>query len=457
MALSRTRRLTPRLKPDPRNARRHPERNQQLIRESLSEVGPFRSIAVDGDGVIRAGNGVFEQAQALGLQVRVVDARADELIAVRRKDLKGERAERAALYDNRAAELAEWDPDVLREIAANQSELLRGLFDEAELDDLFSASEREPEQDPTNVSALLDQAAALQKKWKTAPGQIWETASRTVRGRAHRLMCGDSAKGEHVARLMDGTQAALGFTSPPYWVGKEYEREKSVEEIDALVRGVCAAYSTAVRKDESRIVINTGMGFTTSFSKRKKRQVMLLLDKWTNALFELGWNLRHVRHWIKEGQLAATSPKTDLIDQHCEFLGTYEADAGKPLKFTDTLDDDDVKLLATFYNASGRSRGMQRTGRTWALRSYWDDIRGEATQHGHTASFPLQLPARHLMLYTHAGESVLDLFAGSGTTIVAAELLGRLGFAMELSPEYCAVSLERLKGLGLAPHLVKAR
>lgn len=75
--------------PDPRNARRHPDANKAVIRQSLEEVGAFRSIAVDGDGVIRAGNGVFEQAQALGLKVRVVDAAPDELIAVKRADLRG--------------------------------------------------------------------------------------------------------------------------------------------------------------------------------------------------------------------------------------------------------------------------------------------------------------------------------------------------------------------------------
>lgn len=446
----------------PHNARRHGERNKQVIREALTEVGPLRSIGVDGDGIVRAGNGVLEQAQQLGLNVRIVDARPDELIAVRRKDLKGERAERAELYDNRASDLAEWDPEVLKELAAQRRELLEGLFDEGELQALFARMETEPTHEPADVGALLDQAAALQKKWKTAEGQLWEIPSRTVKGGAHRMLCGDATKADDIARLMVGSkgepvQAALVFTSPPYWVGKEYERQKSVEDIEAFIRSTCAAMMNAVRKDESRIVINTGMGFTTSFNKRKKRQVLLLLDKWTNALFDLGWNLRHVRHWIKEGQLAATAPKTDLIDQHCEFLGAYEADAGKPLRFDDVLNEQDVSLLATFYNPQAVSRGMRRTGQTWALRSYWNDLRGAATRSGHTASFPLQLPGRHLMLYTQPGESVLDVFLGSGTTIVAAELLGRLGYGMEQSPEYCAVALERLKALGLTPTLVKER
>lgn len=92
---ARSRRVA--LKLDPRNARLHGERNKSVIRQSLEEVGAFRSIAVDGDNVIRAGNGVFEQAQQLGLRVRVIEAQPDELIAVKRKDLRGKRAERAAV------------------------------------------------------------------------------------------------------------------------------------------------------------------------------------------------------------------------------------------------------------------------------------------------------------------------------------------------------------------------
>jgi hypothetical protein len=129
---------TDRLKPDAHNARLHPDRNQALIRESLTEVGPFRSIAVDANNIIRAGNGVYEQAQALGLKVRIVDAQPDELIAVRRKDLKGRKAERAALYDNRAGELAEWNADVIRELRDHDARMLAGIFTDEELRAAFA-------------------------------------------------------------------------------------------------------------------------------------------------------------------------------------------------------------------------------------------------------------------------------------------------------------------------------
>src|SRR3990172_3450548 len=99
------------IKTDPRNARKHSERNRQLIRKSLERVGGGRSILVDRDNVVRAGNGVFSEARDLGLKVRVVDAERDELIAVRRKDLGGKDAEEAALLDNIVSDSSTYDYD----------------------------------------------------------------------------------------------------------------------------------------------------------------------------------------------------------------------------------------------------------------------------------------------------------------------------------------------------------
>lgn len=119
-----------------------------MIRASLEEVGPFRSIAIDGDGIVRAGNGVYEQAQALGLKVREVEAAPDELIAVKRPDLRGKQAERAAQWDNRAAETAEWDLSLMPEFDWS------GMFE------------------PDEMAALLEQAGTDMINFE--PGSIDE-------------------------------------------------------------------------------------------------------------------------------------------------------------------------------------------------------------------------------------------------------------------------------------------
>ncbi len=112
------------IKLDPRNARVHPEDNQEVIHTSLSELGAGRSIVIDADGEIIGGNGVWEQAQKLGLRTKVVKTTGDQLVVVQRTDLKPDdpRRKALALADNRSSDLSDWDEDALRQIAAEVAE-----------------------------------------------------------------------------------------------------------------------------------------------------------------------------------------------------------------------------------------------------------------------------------------------------------------------------------------------
>jgi hypothetical protein len=115
------------LQPDPRNARTHSKDNLDFITGSLREVGAARSIVIDEDNVILAGNATVKAARAAGLtNVRVIEADGESVIAVRRSGLTPEQKQRLALYDNRAAELASWDSAVLRSLAQDTD--LAGIF-----------------------------------------------------------------------------------------------------------------------------------------------------------------------------------------------------------------------------------------------------------------------------------------------------------------------------------------
>lgn len=102
------------LTPDPENARVHTARGQELLTETLAELGAGRSVVVDENGVVLAGNGTVEAAKRAGIMdIEIVDASPDTLVAVQRDDLSPQDKKRMALVDNRAAELSGWDPERL--------------------------------------------------------------------------------------------------------------------------------------------------------------------------------------------------------------------------------------------------------------------------------------------------------------------------------------------------------
>jgi hypothetical protein len=110
---------------DPRNARRHPERNLSAVAASLRELGAGRSIVVDRDGVVIGGNAVYEKARELNIPVREIATKGDELVVVRRVDLatNDPRRKALALADNQIATLAEWDEVVLSELLSEVEEI----------------------------------------------------------------------------------------------------------------------------------------------------------------------------------------------------------------------------------------------------------------------------------------------------------------------------------------------
>jgi len=126
------------LVPDPHNARIHPQDNLDAIDWALDEVGGARSIVVDDDGVILAGNGTYRVAKKRGMKLLIIDRPSkDTLIAVRASGLSDREKRRLALWDNRASDLARWNRKVLKRMAEHpEQQLLDGLFDDQLLAEL---------------------------------------------------------------------------------------------------------------------------------------------------------------------------------------------------------------------------------------------------------------------------------------------------------------------------------
>jgi DNA modification methylase len=190
------------LKSDHKNARRRTERSASLIAESLKRYGAARSIVIDEDGRILAGNGTVEGAKKAGInKLRIIEAEGDELIAVRRTGLTEDEKVGLAVADNRSSDLSEWDNEMLRQLSEEHD--LTPWFEDgellAEMLDTFEGNT-----DPDDVPEVPEEPI-------TKLGDLWILGN-------HRLLCGDSTDVLAVDRLMNGQKADMVFTDPPYGV-----------------------------------------------------------------------------------------------------------------------------------------------------------------------------------------------------------------------------------------------
>lgn len=403
--------------PDPRNANAGTERGQYMIDQSVADTGLGRSVVAAADGTIAAGNKTLQAAIDAGI-VDVVEVETDgkTLVVVKRADWDGiehEQARKYAYYDNRASEVGlAWDAErLLEDIGAGVD--LSAMFHDDELDALLGELDgygrSEAGDDP---GADIDRADELRDKWQTERGQVWTVPSATVAGRSHRVMCGDSTSEADVARLMNGEKAEMLFTDPPYGVdyrGGHFhsgdvnikrEREALIGDtasiyveflpiVPAFVDGPCYVWFAGSR----------GLDVYTALSSNFEIHALIIWHK-INAKY------------------AAMNAQYKQRHEPCIYF--------KPKKST------------------LRWAGASTENTLW-------EIKRDPVNDKHPTQKPVALAVRALK--NHDAKLVLDLFLGSGTTMVAAEQNERVCFAMELEPKYVAVTLERLAGMGLAPTL----
>jgi len=214
---------------DHKNARRRTDRSSQLIKESLQKYGAARSIVIDEENRILAGNGTIEGAKAAGLKnVRIIETDGTEVIAVRRTGLTEDQKVGLALADNRTADLSEWDAEMLHQLSEEHD--LSPWFEQEDLDELLNVTTLDPVEGNTDP----DEVPEVPEDPTTKPGDLWILGN-------HRLLCGDSTNPQHVERLMDGKSAELLLTDPPYGINisanpvrqKHQKKDWDSEPIDA--------------------------------------------------------------------------------------------------------------------------------------------------------------------------------------------------------------------------------
>lgn len=405
--------------PDEKNANRGTPRGEAMLERSLREYGAGRSILLDRNNRIIAGNKTAEQAYAIGLDdVVIVETDGRKVVAVKRTDidLDTPQGRELALADNRVGQVSlDWDPQVLADLGDIAD--VTKFWDEREIDELLAdinASSSPPE-DP---GAQVDRAEELREKWQTERGQLWQV------GR-HRLLCGDSTSAEDVARLMGNHKAEMVWTDPPYGVAVG-DKNKYLNSIAPSNRVEENLENDAV--DEPTLCAMLSRAFDNALEHCLAGGAWYVaapagpLHVMFGQLLKERGVWRQTIQWVKNN--ATFSPMG--VDYHWRAEPIFYG--WKP-------------------GAGHRYYGGRQQTTVW-------EIDRPLKSPEHPTMKPVELVARAVENSSKKDEVVLDTFCGSGTTLVACEQSGRVGCGVEYAPKYVAVILERLSQMGLEPKLL---
>lgn len=410
---------------DPANARKHDDANLEAIRGSLRAFGQRTPLVVNRrTGVIIKGNGTTTAARSLGwthlAAVYVDDDQATQTAY--------------AVADNRSAELATWDDDVLSKLLAD----LQSPDGDVQkmLDDLKAETvAAEPLPAPGDGGDDFDATPEETGPTRTNVGEVW------VIGGKHRLMCSDSTNADHVAKLMAGETVELCFTSPPYAQQRDYG-EAAKEKCQDWHALMCGVFANLPMKQNGQVLVNLGL-------IHRDGEWVPYWDLWIEWMREQGWRRFGWYVWDQgpglmgewNGRLAPShefiwhftkTPVKATKARECKHAGKAHGGGGQ----RDT-------------NGEVKERSSGQTIQSHAIHDSVFRVNRQGASHdagGHPAPYPVGLPT--IAIESWPG-SVYEPFAGSGTTLIAAHRLGQRSFNMEIEPRYADVILRRCEAEGL--------
>jgi DNA modification methylase len=368
------------LAPYAHNPRTHSERQVSEIAASMRAFGWTNPILVDEEGGIIAGHGRLLAAQQLGMsEVPVIELRG----------LSGEQKRALVLADNKLALNAGWDTDLLAlelgELQTAGFDLSLTGFSDDEIAGLFSL--RTPGlTDPDDIPPLPDEPISR-------IGDLWLPGS-------HRLLCGDSTNPDDVRRALDGVKPHLLVSDPPY--GVEYQPEWRSE------RGV---------NDNKR-----KLGHVKNDDRADWREAWALFPGDVAYVWHASWFTSIAQTALESAGFQIRAQIIWGKDRFALSRGHYHWQH-EPCWYA---------VRGTAHWTGDRSQST-----LWTIPSR--DDRG----HGHGTQKPVECMRRPMLNNSSPGQAVYDPFVGSGTSIIAAETIGRVCHAIEISPAYVDVAITR--------------
>lgn len=365
------------------NNPRNNENAVDVVAGSIKEFGFKNPIIIDKDNVIIAGHTRLLASRKLGLE---------EVPVIRAEDLTEQQVKAFRIADNKTSEFAEWDDELLGIELEELGDLFTG-FSTQELEDLFNNSNEEVEEDDFEVEVPEEPKAKL--------GDIYQLGN-------HRLMCGDSTSEEDIEVLIARNKVDMIFTDPPY--GMNLDTDYSKMGMGKMGTGG-KKYEQGIVDDFNPEMINT----------------IMALD-------------------IKETFLWGADYFAELLPNKND--GSWIV-WDKRANGNDDIEEDysSDKMYGSCFELCWSKNKHKRD----IARVKWAGIFGMSSQDQnkrlHPTQKPLELCSWFISKYTNKNDTVLDLFGGSGSTLIACEQLDRTCYMMELDPKYVDVIINRWEQL----------
>lgn len=399
------------LTPDPNNARKHDDTNLKAIAGSLREFGQRKPIVITQDNIIAAGNGTVEAAKSLGwTDIEVVRVPAD---------WDADRIKAFALADNRTAELASWDQEVLdkqlQELNTAGVEVANFGFQVPDIPIL-------------DIETFEDDVPDFPAETECKTGDVWYLG-------AHTLVCGDALNADIVKQALRDELADCIFTDPPYNVAYEGgTKDKLTIQNDDMGED---EFSEFLYRFYEAGLVNTKEGGPIYVCHADSAG-----EAFRHNLKKAGWLLKQCLIWVKDSLVLG---RQDYNWQHEPILYGWKPGAAHSWygPFTNTTVIEQEKRdwekatkqeLIEFVTQAFETSSVIRE-----KRPRRNDI--------HPTMKPIALVSKMLKNSCVKNDLVLDQFGGSGSTLIACEQLGLRAGIVELDPKYCDVIIQRWEKL----------